>query len=142
MSAGFKSAVSPWNGGGGLVPEVMFIPSVISSTSPLSPKHLASYVSNVRSQGPQVGSGSGSGSGDSQQSDLELSMWQHAGRRAERAAARIRTYWVNFHVGEPGSASTIVASRESVGEGSAFTLRGTLVEGDDTCGRDQVRRID
>lgn len=46
-----------------------------------------------------------------------------------RAAARIRTYWVNFHVGEPGSASTIVAGRGGVGEGRPSRYDGTLVEG-------------
>lgn len=36
---------------------------------------------------------------------------------------------MNFHVGEPGSASTIVASRENVGEGRPSRYDGTLVEG-------------
>lgn len=45
-----------------------------------------------------------------------------------KAAARIRTYWVNFHVGEPGSASTIVAGRGGVGEGRPSRYGWKLVE--------------
>lgn len=45
-----------------------------------------------------------------------------------KAATRIRTYWVNFHVGEPGSASTIVAGREGVGEGRPSRYGWKLVE--------------
>lgn len=99
----------------GLVPQGVSIPSVISSTSPLSPKHLAGKLRQQRGY-DKIRRSSGGGGG--QQPDPGLRTWQRAG-----------TYWVNFHVGEPGSASTIVAGRGGVGEGRPSRYDGTLAEG-------------
>lgn len=73
------------------------------------------------SQGPRL-------SGGGQQPGPGLSKWEAVCCPESKAAARIRTYWVNFHVGEPGSASTIVAGRGGVGEGRPSRYDGTLVE--------------
>lgn len=75
--------------GGLLLPEAMSIPSVISSTSPLSPKHLPGELRQQR--GYHKVRRSGGGGGGEQQPDPGLSTWQDAARGAEQRRGSERT---------------------------------------------------
>lgn len=84
--------------------ETAGVPSVMSSTSPLSPKHLYFVLAKARIlTGPTPNARRGP----------KAAVMDMARGREERVWQA--TYWVNFHVGEPVSASAMVERWVDVG---------------------------